>query len=68
MATILVVIISLGIYYISNLDYSGDNSIKVTITITKDFGKELLFEETITVAPDISALEASKQVTEIETK
>ena len=68
MATILVVIISLGMFYISKLDYSGDKSIKVTITITKDFGKELLIEETIPVAPDISALEASKQVAEIETK
>lgn len=67
MATILVVIISLGIYYISNLDYSSDTSIKVTVTITKDFGKELLLEKTITVAPDTSALEASKQVAEIET-
>jgi len=67
MATILVVIISLGIY-ISNPDYSGDTSIKVTITITKDFGKELLLEETITIAPDVSALEASKQIAEIETK
>ena len=68
MATILVVMISLGIYYISNLDYSDDTSIKVTIIVTKDFGKELLLEKTITVAPDISALEASKQVAEIETK
>src|SRR4030043_1351019 len=68
MATILVVIISLGIYYISNLNYSDDTSIKVTIIVTKDFGKELLLEKTITVAPDISALEASKQVAEIETK
>ena len=68
MATILVVIISLGIYYISNLDYSSDTSIKVTVTITKDFGKELLLEKTIAVAPDISALEVSKQVAEIETK
>jgi hypothetical protein len=68
MATILVVIISLGIYYKSNLEYASDKSITVTITITKDFGKEFLLEETITVAPDISALEASKQVAEIETK
>ncbi|MFC1507163.1 DUF4430 domain-containing protein [Thermoproteota archaeon] len=68
MATILVVMISLGIYYISNLDYSDDTSIKVTIIVTKDFGKELLLEKTITIAPDISALEASKQVAEIETK
>ena len=47
MATILVVIISLGIYYIYNLDYSGDNSIKVTITITKDFGKVAKWENKI---------------------
>lgn len=67
MATIFVVIIILGIYYTSNLDHSNDTSIKVTITITKDFGKELLLEKTIPVAPDISALEASKQVAEIET-
>jgi hypothetical protein len=67
-ATILVVMISLGIYYISNLDYSVDTSIKITIIVTKDFGKELLLEKTITVAQDISALEASKQVAEIETK
>ncbi|WP_455278536.1 DUF4430 domain-containing protein [[Eubacterium] cellulosolvens] len=68
MATILIAIISLGIFYISKLDYSSDKSIKVTITITKYFGKELLLEETIPVAQDISALEASKQIAEIETK
>jgi len=66
--TILIVIISLGICYISNLDYADDKSIKVTIIITKDFGKELLLEKTITSPPDITALEASKQVAEIETK
>ncbi|WP_455368293.1 DUF4430 domain-containing protein [[Eubacterium] cellulosolvens] len=68
MTIILVVIISLGMYYISNLDYADDKSIKVTIIITKDFGKELLLEKTITSSPDITALEASKQVAEIETK
>ena len=66
-ATILVVIISLGMFYLFNLDYS-EGSIKVTVTVTKDFGKELLLEKTVTCTPGISALEVSKQVAEIETK
>ena len=66
-ATILVVIISVGIFYLFNLNYS-EGSIRVTVTVTKDFGKELLLEKTITVASGISALEVSKKIAEIETK
>jgi len=44
------------------------SAIKVILVVTRDFGKEVLLERTVEVAPDTSAMAALQKITNVETK
>ena len=61
-------IIAISASYLSTLNNSSQVSIEVHIVITKNFGKELIQEDAISVSYGTSALEALESVAKVETK
>jgi len=49
-------------------DVENNEPARVTVVVTRDFGKELILEEEIELKPDTDAMEALQAVADVETK
>lgn len=66
-ATLIALVTIIGISYFSIFENQSNQSVKVTVAVTKDFGKELMLQEKIIVASGTSALDATKKIANVET-